>query len=155
MKLVAVGASADDTIGGAIVERRDNGVYLKGFVKKEETVFIPREVTIIDNASFAGIKDIVKEIIFEGCGIHELQTGVFDGLINLEKVEAPNVYFVHKKAFKDTVNLKSVTVMQNAKIKHGAFPKGLKVKRDVVSVGIDRFRHVISAKRFTFEKKKK
>lgn len=154
-KSVTVGASADDTIGGAIVERRDNGVYLKGFVKKEETVFIPREVTIIDSASFAGIKDIVKDIIFEGCGIHELQTGVFDGLTNLEKVEASNVYFVRKKAFKDTVNLKSVTVMRNAKIKHGAFPKGLKAKSDLVSVGIDRFRHVISAKRFTFEKKKK
>ncbi len=137
------------------MERRDNGVYLKGFVKKEETVFIPREVTIIDSASFAGIKDIVKDIIFEGCGIHELQTGVFDGLTNLEKVEASNVYFVCKKAFKDTVNLKSVTVMRNAKIKHGAFPKGLKAKSDLVSVGIDRFRHVISAKRFTFEKKKK
>ena len=154
-KSITVGASADGTIDGAIVEKTGDGVYLKGFVKKEETVFIPGEVTIIDNASFAGIKDIVKDIIFKGCGIHELQTGVFDGLTNLEKVEAPNVYFVHKKAFKDTVNLKSVTVMKNAKIKHGAFPKGLKVKRDVVSVGIDRFRRVTLAKRFTFEKKKK
>lgn len=142
-------------IGGAVVEKRDRVTYLKGFVKKEETVTIPSKVSLIDNASFAQIKDIVKTIIFEEGGIYKLETGVFDGLVNLEKVEALSVYFIGKKVFKDSLNLNSVIVSPKAKAKLGAFPKGLKVKKDVVTVYTGRPIHSTLAKKFTFEKKKK
>lgn len=142
-------------IGGAIVEKRYRGNYLKGFVKIEETVKIPREVAYIDSASFVQIRDIVKVIIFEGSSVYRLQTGVFDGMTNLEEVEALNVYFIGKKVFKDALNLNSVTVSPKAKAKLGAFPKGLKVKKKVVTVYIGRPRYSVLAKKFTFEKKKK
>lgn len=146
----------------AIVERRGEKLYLKGYKSKKEYAVVPHGVTLIDNNSFSSIKDTVKNIAFEhnelGEHIRVFDTGVFDGLKNLATVFAPTVEFVPKDIFRDNENIERLVVCVVAKIEKGAFPKNFRVKkkRTQIKCGGTFYRGLngMPAMEYNFKKKK-
>ncbi len=150
----------------AIVERRGDKLYLKGYKTKKVDAVVPEGVTLIDGKSFSSIKDTVKTIEFErnehGEHIYRLDAGVFKGLKNLTTVIAPTVEYVPKDIFKDNENIERFIVYIRPKIDKGAFPKNFKVKKKktqvVVGGSFYRYRYNdpdwMNATEYTFIKKK-